>query len=80
MERILGKGYVKNTFYLHILATHPDHQGKGIGSALVRHVTKEVFQFKDIFDDRRTKEDVVVFWKLQNITLMFLFMNISDLS
>jgi GNAT superfamily N-acetyltransferase len=78
MERILGKGYVKNTFYLHILATHPDHQGKGIGSALVRHVTKEVFQFKDIFDDRRTKEDVVVFWKPQNITLMCPFMNISD--
>ena len=41
MKRVLGKGYERNTFYLHILATHPEHQGQGIGSALVRHVTKE---------------------------------------
>ena len=43
MEDVLGEGYEKNTYYLHILATHPDHQGRGIGSALVRYVTRQVF-------------------------------------
>ncbi|EOD45784.1 putative gnat family protein [Neofusicoccum parvum UCRNP2] len=33
-ERILGDN--KNFWYLSSLATHPDHQGKGIGAALVR--------------------------------------------
>lgn len=32
------KGY----WFLNILTTHPDSQGKGIGGALVRHVTKMV--------------------------------------
>jgi predicted N-acetyltransferase YhbS len=32
------KGY----WFLNILATHPDSQGKGIGGALVRHVSKMV--------------------------------------
>lgn len=81
MERILGKGYQKNTFYLHILATHPEHQGRGIGSALVRHVTKEArFPWLKISDNRRTNEDVVVTSKHQNITLTCQFMNISDLN
>ena len=29
-------------WFLNILAVHPDSQGKGIGAALVRHVTKMV--------------------------------------
>lgn len=32
------KGY----WFLNMLATHPDCQGKGIGGALVRHVTRMV--------------------------------------
>jgi GNAT superfamily N-acetyltransferase len=33
------KGY----WFLNILTTHPDSQGKGIGGALVRHITRMVF-------------------------------------
>ena len=33
------KGY----WFLNILATHPDSQGKGIGGALVRHVARMVY-------------------------------------
>lgn len=32
------KGY----WFLNILATHPDSQGKGIGGALVRHISRKV--------------------------------------
>jgi GNAT superfamily N-acetyltransferase len=32
------KGY----WFLNILATHPDSQGRGIGGALVRHITRMV--------------------------------------
>jgi ribosomal protein S18 acetylase RimI-like enzyme len=44
MEKVLGKGFEKDTFYLHMLAAHPDHQGHGIASTLVRHITKQVIQ------------------------------------
>jgi GNAT superfamily N-acetyltransferase len=36
------KGY----WFLNILATHPDSQGKGIGGALVRHITKMVYSIR----------------------------------
>ena len=81
MERILGEGYEKNTFYLHILATHPEHQGRGIGSALVRYVTTEVpFILKRKSDERRTNEDVGVSSKHQNIIPMCRYMNIWGLN
>jgi ribosomal protein S18 acetylase RimI-like enzyme len=42
MERVLGKDWKEDTYYLHYLATHPNHQGRGLGSALIRHVLKQV--------------------------------------
>jgi ribosomal protein S18 acetylase RimI-like enzyme len=42
MERALGKEWKKDTYYLHYLATHPQHQGRGLGSALMRHVLAQV--------------------------------------
>jgi GNAT superfamily N-acetyltransferase len=38
------KGY----WFLNILATHPDSQGKGIGGALVRHITRMVSNLRGI--------------------------------
>jgi len=38
------KGY----WFLNILATHPDSQGRGIGGALVRHIAKTVSHLKKV--------------------------------
>jgi len=54
MQRVLGDGFKEDTYYLHYLATHPDHQGRGIGSALIRPVLKEVFPRVIRSDVRRT--------------------------
>lgn len=80
-EKVLGKGYESNTFYLHILATHPEHQGQGIGSALIRHVTKQVlFHMISVLTVRRMNRVVDVSWKHRNTTLMCRFTSILDLS
>ena len=42
MQRVLGENWKRDTFYLHYLATHPKHQGRGLGSALIRHVLIQV--------------------------------------
>lgn len=39
------KGY----WFLNILATHPDSQGKGIGGALVRHITRIVIISRNVW-------------------------------
>lgn len=57
MNRVLGEGYEEDTYYLHYLATHPDHQGRGIGSALIRHVLKEVSFLSALSDPRWTSGD-----------------------
>jgi len=42
MHQVLGKEWRRDTYYLHYLATHPEHQGRGLGSALIRHVLVQV--------------------------------------
>jgi GNAT superfamily N-acetyltransferase len=79
MQGVLGEGYKEDTYYLHYLATHPDHQGRGVGGSLIRHILKEVFPL-DIFSDlRRMSGEVVASWKPRSIILMYLFMSILGL-
>jgi GNAT superfamily N-acetyltransferase len=76
-HRLLGKEYKKNTYYLHFIATHPKRQGRGIASALIRHVTTQVFCALDFADRRPMNKVTDVFWRRQSIILMYLFTSIS---
>jgi GNAT superfamily N-acetyltransferase len=50
-KEILGEGNEENTWYLHMLAVLPEHQGKGIAKKLVQYVTDIVWTFKEAIDD-----------------------------
>ena len=47
------KGY----WFLNILACHPDSQGKGIGGALVRHISRMVRDYLEGTNTRLTRMD-----------------------
>ena len=47
------KGY----WFLNILACHPDSQGKGIGGALVRHISRMVRNYLEGTNFRLTRMD-----------------------
>jgi GNAT superfamily N-acetyltransferase len=75
------KGY----WFLNILTTHPDSQGKGIGGALVRHVTKMVPPpltllggFHLTLVGRPMKVDIAVILRVASLRRMWLFMNVLD--
>jgi GNAT superfamily N-acetyltransferase len=71
-------------WFLNILTTHPDSQGKGIGGALVRHVTKMVptsihsFGAHLTLVGRPTKVDIAVTLRVASLRRMSLFMNVLD--
>jgi len=70
------KGY----WFLNILTTHPDSQGKGIGGALVRHITRMVFSSGVLSSQcRPTRMDGVVTLKVASLHRTLLSMNVWDL-
>jgi GNAT superfamily N-acetyltransferase len=65
------KGY----WFLNILTTHPDSQGRGIGGALVRHVTKMVLPstqllFHLTLVGRPMKVDIAVILRVASLRRM----------